>query len=249
MEIKTKDSLKKFLEKEISACKGLVIIQAGHFALVFSEDKKQLVPGIYQDVFNKEQKEAIKLHPYMGDFPLKTWEIGVELLDFARKNKKEFGMVIIVNDWQWVQTTEKGKANTLRADFYKNADLPESYKNVLAKYSFDSKVILPMKREDEIIQKLFFSEKKLRNLFSRKLAKICELGEHKCAQEYVPLLNQIIKQNAKLFISFVPRTCMIPINTGSEEIKNKLKSDIKIINIFASGISKDFFKDIQISIF
>lgn len=249
MEITTRDSLKKFLEKEILSCKGLVIVQAGHFALVFSKDKKQLIQGIYQDASSREQKEAIKLHPYMGDFPLKTWEIGVELLNFARKNKKKFGMAIIVNDWQWVQTAEKKEATTLRTNFYKNTDLPESYKDVLVKYGFDSKIILPMKRENEIIHKLFFSEKKLRNLFSRKWAKLCELGENKCAQEYVPLLNQIIKQNAKLFISFVPKTCMIPINAGSEEIKKKLKSDIKIINIFASGISKDFFRDIQISIF
>ena len=245
MEMNSKEKLKKFLEKEISICKGKVIIQAGHFALVYSKERNKLIPGVYQDVKNEEQKEAIKGHPYAGNFPLKTFEFGVNLMDFAREQKKDFGMTIIVNDWQWVPKMEEGKANPYRNEFYKENKLPKSYEKVLAKKEFNSKVIIPMENKNS--KQIFFSEQKLRNKY-RNFKKICSLGENECAREYVPFLNQMIEQNAKLIISFVPKTCKLPINAGSEEVKEKFKTDMKIINIFANGISKNFFKDIEISI-
>jgi len=42
----------------------------------------------------------------------------------------------------------------------------------------------------------------------------------------------MIKQKAKLLISFVPRICLAPINAGSEEAKKKIKNNLKIINVF-----------------
>ncbi|MFH1173395.1 MAG: hypothetical protein V1692_02605 [bacterium] len=246
----SKEELEKFLQKEIIACNGLIVFQIGHFALVYDKDDGKLVPAIYEEIKNKELNETVKEHPYMGSFPLETWKIGTDLVKFAFNNSKESNIVVAINDWQWVPKVESGARNTLKDKFYKTTGLPDLYQKELEKNKLSSNIILPMlKNNGKIRHKLFFSESSLRKLYSRNYAEVCELGKNQCAQEYVPLLNQISKYGAKLFISFIPKTCAEPVIKGSEEVKSKFGSDIKIINVFANGVyKKDFYENINIAV-
>lgn len=242
MNIESPSLLNKFLEKEILACNGLIVFQTGHFALVYSKKESKLIPAIYQDINNKEQKDAVKSHPYMGVFPLESWKIGLGLAGFAIKNSKQARIAIVANDWQWIPKAEAGTQNPLREEFYKSNALPQSYKKILEKNHLEKELIMPMiGNNGKTNHQLFFGEQKLRNLYSRKYSKICNLKENLCAQEYVPFLDQVAGQKAKLLISFVPKTCQIPINAGSREMKKVLNSDIKIINLFSSGTNKQYF--------
>ncbi len=243
---KSKNELFNELTKEIDKADGLITIQAGHFALI--EEKNKLVPAVFEDIKNKEKKEAIKNHPYMGYFPLETWKLGVSLAKYAIEKSKKVKLVILVNDWQWTPKVGFGEENKIRNDFYKNPKLPQSFEKELNKNNLNQKIILPLKNKDgKINNKLFFSEQRLRNQFSNYYSASCDLN-NQCAQEYIPLILQLEKENTDLFISFIPQTCMNPINVGSVKSKESYNVDFKIINIFASGISKDnFWKKISVS--
>jgi len=108
---------------------------------------------------------------------------------------------------------------------------------------------MPFKNDQgEIINKLYFSEKRLRNQFSKHFSLTCPVG-HGCAQEYVPMLSKMEKENVKLFIGFIPKTCQIAVNEGANKFKKTYGSDMKIINIFVNGLfKKDFYENIEIEI-
>lgn len=229
------------LTKEIDKTKGLIVIQAGHFSLIQDKNSKKLIPAIFQEIKNKEIKETVKNHPYMGYFPLETWKFGIKLAKYTLKKGKQVKIAIIVNDWQWVPKSEEGKENKLRKDFYKNQKLPKIYKEELKKNKLNEKIFLPMKTNSKISHPFFFSEKKLRNLYTRKYSKKVNLEGNLCAQEYMPFLKQLKEENIDLLISFIPKTCQIAIETGSRETKDKIKLKMKIINIFSEGIFKKNF--------
>lgn len=248
MQVKKRADLLKILSKEIDKNKGLIIIQAGHFALIPNNDT--LVPAIFQDAGDKKLKQDIKSHIYMGAFPLNTWRMGVKLASYCQKKNKKSKLMILVNDWQWVPKVNFGAENKLRDIFYKSSQLPRSYKRELDKNNFFEKNIIPFKNKDgKINNDLFFSEQKLRNQFGNYYSSQCPL-DNSCAQEYIPLLLQLSKEKVKLLISFIPRTCMLPINSGSAKAKESYGLDMKIINIFTNGTYKhDFWENVDISIF
>ncbi|NQV00180.1 MAG: hypothetical protein HQ538_05560 [Parcubacteria group bacterium] len=243
----SKNELFKMLSQEIDRVEGLVTIQAGHFALI--EEDKKLVPAVLEDINNKGKKEAIKSHPYMGNFPLKTWQLGVSLAQYAISKSKKVRLVILVNDWQWVPKVGFGEKNRIRNEFYKSPQLPVSFEKELNENGLNSDIILPLKNKDgKINNKYFFSEQKLRNQFKNHYSAACDL-ENQCAREYIPLILQLQEEKTKLVISFIPKTCMNPINIGSRKSKKDYDVDFKIINIFANGIYRyNFFENINVSI-
>ena len=233
MILDSKKELESFLKKEILDCNGKIVIQAGHFALVFDENQNKLIPGIYQDIKDKQLKENVKSHPYMGEFPLTTFKFGTKLANYAKENNKNINFAFIVNDWQFTPKAKPGKENKFRNEFYMNNKLPCSYEYIFKTEKLNESLIIPMTNLNNILNnKLYFEEHKLRNLYSRKYSKFCNLNDHSCAQEYLPFLDQLIKKKVRLIISFIPKTCKMPIIAGSKETKIKLKSNIKIINIF-----------------
>lgn len=248
--VKNKIQLLNILKKEIDAIDETACILAGHFALIHENDSNEAIPAIFEDIGNKEQKEVVKNHPYMGYLPLTTLKVGVFLLKYAKGKSKKAKILFIVNDWQWLEKLGENEENIFRDNFYKNSQLPKSYRKEFVKEGIRDESIMPFKNEQgEIINKLFFSEKRLRNQFSKHFALTCPVG-HGCAQEYVPMLSKMEKENVKLFIGFIPKTCQIAVNEGASKFKEIYKSKMKIINIFVNGISeKDFWENIEISIF
>jgi hypothetical protein len=192
---------------------------------------------------------VVKNHPYMGHLPTSTLESGISLIKYAKKENKDAKILFIVNDWQWLEKAEENEENIFRDEFYKKSELPETYQKEFKKNKISEDVIMLFKNEQgEIINKFFFSEKRLRNQFSKHFALTCPVG-HGCAQEYVPMLSKMEKENVKLFIGFIPKTCQIAVNEGAHKFKEKYKSDMKIINVFVNGIfNKDFYENIETEI-
>lgn len=187
----------------------------------------------------------------MGYFPLTTWREGLSLIKYAKESEKEAKGIILVNDWQWVKKVEDGQDNPYKEKFYKDETLPISYFEEIKKYGLGLDFLLPFKNQEGNIQnKFFFSEQRLRNQFKRYYATTCPLN-NECAQEYLPLLLQLEKEGIKLFISFCPRTCTMPVNNATESFKKEFDvNGMKIINIFADGIfKKDFWEKTDIYIF
>lgn len=250
MHTKSKEELLNFLKKEIDNTDGLIVIQAGHFALVHDEKNDKSIPGIFGDIEDEEQRNIVKSQPYMGYFPIETLKMGIELIKYARGNKKKAKLAIAINDWQWVKKVGSGEINKYREEYYQNSILPESYIKELESNGLGAEIILPSKtHEGEIFNDLFFSETRLRKRFNNYFSKTCSL-DNECAKEYIPLLNELNDQGIKLFISFIPETCIEPIISGSKKSKEIYNMhSLKIINIFPNGIFKDnFWEDIEISI-
>lgn len=250
MHTKSKEELLNLLKKEIDNTDGLIVIQAGHFALVHDEKNDKSIPGIFADIEDEEQRNAVKSQPYMGHFPIETLKMGIELVKYAKDNGKDAKIAIFVNDWQWIKKVESGKKNKYREEYYQNPKLPESYIKELKANNLDESIILPSKTGDEeTSNKLYFSETRLRKRFLSLFSKTCNL-ENECAREYVPFLDYLSNNGTRLFLSFVPETCSKAIIAGSKKSKKIYDMhSLKIINLFANGIFKDnFWEDIEISI-
>lgn len=218
-----------------------IAIQCGHFALNYDEKDHRLFPGIYQDVSDPEKRELIRTHPYMADFPLETWRMGIALAAYAKQKGKSVSLVVLVNDWQWVPKVESGTENPLRKSFYLQPELPPSYVAELQNCGLTVDIILPFKYANESSSNpYFFSETQLRSRFASHYSASCELN-NQCAQEYVPLVLQLQKEGVGLFISFVPRTCMNAVEMGTEKCRTDFGVSMKIVNIYANGIFKDAF--------
>ena len=247
---KTKKELENILKNEIDSVEldtffwggGIIGIQCGHFPLIHDEKEDKAIPAIFEDIEDEEQKNAVKLHPYMGYFPLTTWKFGVSLVKYAKERDKNPKIIILVNDWQWVKKVEDGQENPYKEKFYKQEILPVSYFKELKKNKIGIDLIMPFKNQEGNIQnKFFFSEQRLRNRYKRYYAATCPLN-NKCAHEYLPLLIQLEKEGVKLFISFAPRTCFLPVNAATESFKKSPEGNkMKVINIFADGIFKNIF--------
>jgi hypothetical protein len=92
-----------------------VLIQAGHFSLLFDERNK-LIPAIMEEIDDPELKEFVAESDYMNDFPLKTLENSMPIAVSCRQHNKSVKFAFIVNDWQWINKT---KHNTIdRASFF-----------------------------------------------------------------------------------------------------------------------------------
>jgi hypothetical protein len=249
MEISSRQAVFTKLTTLIDEAVLPVRIQCGHFALNFDETEGRLFPGIYQDVADSEKRTLIQTHPYMGSFPFETWSMGVELAAYAKKTGKQVALVLLVNDWQWVPKAKPGEENQLRKNFYAHSPLPPSYLQELRKHGLSADVIAPFKYSDETSSHpYFFSETQLRNRFASQYSATCELN-NQCAQEYVPLVLQLQKEGTGLFISFVPKTCLAAVETGTEKCRNDFGVPMKIVNLYANGIFKqDFWEQIDLKI-
>lgn len=245
-----KNKLLYLLKNEIKKYKR-VVIQAGHFALVHDiNDPKILIPGVYQDIIDKFQKMDVKRNPYMGDFPLETFKLGVSLIKFASNNNIHFNLIILINDWQWVKSVDFGVKNKYRLKYYKNPQLPVSFIKLLNKNNISINSILPLKNTNNKKICAFFSETKLRNQYDNHYKfnsseVICNLN-NKCAQEQIPLFNQLSKYDVDLFINFIPKSCITSTIAATDAFLKT--NNLKIINIFTNGNKKEIKSNLEISL-
>lgn len=231
------------IKEIISATDGPVVIQAGHFALVQNPETNTLVPGIYQQIADKDLAAQVRQHPYMGDFPLATWSAGVELAAYAHKIRRGARLAIFVNDWQWVPPVATGAPNTTRDDFFQHSTLPPLYQHMLEQNGLGLPTLLPFySREGKINHPIFFKETRLRAQYARQnLNTVCQLN-NQCAQEMIPFLQQLHKRGTtKLLVNFVPKTCMLAVKAGCKTAQEVLGIDIKVINVFPGAVDPEKF--------
>ena len=119
----------------------------------------------------------------------------------------------------------------------------------LQKYSLDEKWILPFKTQDgKINHPYLFSEMKLRSRYKNYYKNQCSL-EHGCAQEFLPLIHEGYQQGIKLFYNFIPLSCELPVNVGTQQAKNIINDDaLKIVNVYCWENSIDFWERYRISV-
>jgi hypothetical protein len=206
-----------------------ILIQSGHFSILFDE-KGKLIPAIQEEITDIRLKEFVQSSNYMSDFPFTTFKQGMYLASILKKSK-EVQFVFIVNDWQWIN---KGlyTSRVNRHEFFKSTSLPESYRDIFEKYSFETKDIIKANHFAE--NGIYFSEHKLKKSNKRK-ASNCSPAS--CVVEYIPFLNEILSPFDG-FISFIPMSCKIPVLYSTIDFIKSQNRRIDIFHIFYEPLDK-----------
>lgn len=230
--LKTFQSTKDLIKEIVVLSKSnKILIQSGHFPILFNSNGL-LIPAIKEEIGDATLIEFIENTPYIGDFPLTSFEIGISVANIIRGNKNEIFFVFIVNDWQWLNKGCYYDFIADREEFYQETILPKPYKRLIEKYNFSTSNILKSNHYKK--NNLFWSEYKLRKE-GKKTIKNCSPSS--CAMEYIPFLEQT-KYSYDTLISFIPISCKIPILYSSAiflETNNK-----HLIHIFYNTDKKDY---------
>lgn len=216
---------------ELSRPDEKVLIQSGHFPILFN-DNGLLVPAIKEDIDDALLRKFIEDTPYIGDFPMTSFEIGISVANKIRVNGNEISFAFIVNDWQWLNKGFYYDFIADREEFYQETILPLSYKRLFEKNNFSTSNILKSNHYQK--NNIFWSEYKLRKE-GKKTIKNCSPSS--CAMEYIPFLDQT-KDSYDTLISFIPISCKTPIMYSSI---NFLETHNKhLIHIFYNTDKKNY---------
>ena len=154
-------------------------IIAGHFMLMYDDKANGLVPMVHQDATNPKVKEFSQ--KMAGDFPLRTFKLGVNLVKLFKSKGFASKLALIVNDhifqtdgWSLQNLRDKNRAGELRHDFYRQKyPLPKSFFSELGSADLGTEAIVDnnnsARTPADILPKTtrLFSEQALRNYFDQ----------------------------------------------------------------------------------
>lgn len=162
--------------------KRKVAIVGGHYMLFYDMQKDSLVPLIKEDLQQENQKEFAEL--FTGNFPEKSMQLSIDLMNILKKNHVENKFVFIVNDHKFqsknYQPNISGYINNrtgeLRKKYYTKNALPTYFRNVFEENNISlvddvqHYQVKNKQKEDNILKEgFFFSEQRLRNKFGKHL--------------------------------------------------------------------------------
>lgn len=155
-------------------------IVAGHFMLMYDDQADCLVPMVHQDATNPRVKTLS--NAMSGDFPLKTFKLGVRLAREYQEKNIIPKIALIVNDhifqtegWALQNLKDKSRTGELRRNFYRrDSAFPLSFRKELTESDWPTKDILltntHTRKDDEGIlppDSFCFSETALRRRFDK----------------------------------------------------------------------------------
>jgi hypothetical protein len=214
--------LKLDIEKSL---KKAVVIQAGHFPLIFNPKSKKLEEGV---------KKWVAFTPL-------TFSWGCQLAAFARSIGKKPKIWIICDDHTYQPEYEAFRQknalplwNSERTRFFKSkslrdSSLPATFEKIFKKYRLSS-TISERHNQQKTGRKscVYFSEKVLRKKRNNNPAAAC-------TDEYVTLLDTYFDKKSEFLVSFVPLRCMHSI----DDALLLFERDISSSHIFIqTGVSK-----------
>ncbi len=217
---------------------GPIAVMAGHFALVHHRKTGHLVPGIAEDIDDEETRKFVEGHPYMGNFPVETWRVGIETVQRLHVAGRDARLLVLVNDWQHVQPAQSGWRSAGRDAYFTEAVMPFALRRTLTEANLDAGALLSDVRDG--VPCIFWSESRLRGRYARHLRRRVPV-ESACAQEWVPVLARLEELGYGSVAAFVPGTCHIPIVGGTERATEHLKLAITSIIVSPMGDAQDIW--------
>jgi hypothetical protein len=230
-----------------------LIIQAGHFLLLYDKHNDKIIPGIYSHM--KKANFDEQLCEEYGLFPLLTWEIAIKLLgEFQVTNKR---LLVLVNDWQYLKHLKNR-----RHEFYNHySKLPDEYNIMMEKAGLTDSIILRPPAKTKTGK--YYSEIYLRNKFQwsiKKMGKTVNLrkpslkleatgafcGRPNCTAEVAQLISDaaLAYDNSDIcFVNFYPLMCKNFVEEGTK-LAFKLFG-LKKLNVLNIGVPNIGIKTIN----
>lgn len=209
-----------------------VLIQAGHFSLLFNKNK-ELVPSIEEEIKDLELRQFVAESNYMGDFPFVTLKNSIPLALSCKQMGMNVKFAFIVNDWQWIKNGLYTAFPTDRKKFFSKTSLPQVYMNLLEKNSFTVRNIIAANHFSK--NGIYFSEHKLRKIGKKKVTSCSPMS---CAIEYLPFLQDVL-DTRDMLISFIPFSCKIPVLYAAIKYIQSREQRIDLFHIFYNPLTKE----------
>jgi len=250
---RTVEELFKLVQDAAQGAKS-VVMQAGHFLLYYDVVEDQLLPCISGELTSPRHE---LLRREAGEFPLLTWQLGLELLNSL--NMASLQIMVVVNDWQYLPK------NVDRRRFYESfRHLPEGYNKALEHYGDRLHLLEPPQGTGTFP---FYGEMNLRNQYRKSVERlitdgnlpadaillqsseeiVCSLPDSvgrtwevycsnktgDCAGEIAQMLNLAVQQaDCDCFINIYPAVCRDFVERGTELGNELLRNGIaNVINI------------------
>ena len=217
---------------------GPIAVMAGHFSLVHHRQTGELVPGVIDDITDEAARSFVAQHHYMGNFPIETWRAGIEIVKHLRSAGRDAKLLVLVNDWQHVESAPSGHRNLDRDAFFENPILPPSLRSELVVNGLNDSDLITDIRDGKPC--IFWSESSLRARYARNLKKKVPV-QSECAQEWVPLLARLEELGYHALAAFVPSSCRIPVVGGTERAEECLDLKLETVSVFPSGDRESFW--------
>lgn len=208
-----------------------VLIQAGHFSLLFNKNK-ELTPSIEEEIKDLELKQFVAESNYMGDFPYITLKNSIPLALSCKQVGMNVKFAFIVNDWQWIKNGLY-TFPTDRKSFFSKTSLPRAYMNLLEKNSFTVKDIIAANHFSK--NGIYFSEHKLRKIGKKTVSNCSPMS---CVIEYLPFLHEVL-DTRDMLISFIPFSCKIPVLYAAIKYIQSREQRIDLFHIFYNPLTKE----------
>ncbi|QWI73212.1 hypothetical protein ER45_027945 (plasmid) [Bacillus mycoides] len=255
--VASEEEMLKLISEELKiTTQEKLVIMSGHFMLFFNEKTNNLTPGIIEEQKTDVMKDRVSRR--VGIFPLYTWNIGIQLGEQFYKQFKDIKFLLLINDWQYVPSTNTS-ASDLRKEFYENyTEIPEAYVTSLEKSKYFNLQNILSSRKNSI----FFPETWLKYRFQKSASKLVKEGKLEkrmlndresqsevsfvdadgnyktliscgitgCAGEITEMIAEVHKAGYRALLLFAPGECYQPVRTGIEIALNLYNlSGMKVI--------------------
>ena len=218
---------------------GPIAVMAGHFSLVHHRKTGALVPGIVDDIGDEETRSLVAGHHYMGNFPVETWRVGIEVVRRLRAVGRDARLLVLVNDWQHVRAAPSGQRSPDRDAYFANPVLPPTLHRILDGSGLTD-ALIPDVRDGKSC--VFWCESRLRARYNRHL-RIRVPVDSPCAQEWVPMLARLEELGYGGFAAFVPGVCHVPIVGGTERANEYLELAMRSVIVSPMGDAENIWSD------
>lgn len=217
------NELERSLQIDISNSTGKLAILGGHYALT-----SKIEPAISPDSQSG-----------FGIFPLHTFELACQLIQFSKSIHKYSQLILLVDDYsqmpdkQWYMRRENATTDEIRKKvdtYFQNFSIPSEYRTHMHKYEISEKDFLSS------TQGVGWQESCYREKFFRGTG--LEPG---CAGEYRCVLEELAQQNIKELVAFIPLRCQGPTcNALKQYNAQKSNPSLKVTHVYFSSNEENF---------
>jgi len=223
---------KALLNRHILPVHSSVLIQCGHFPLIYDRQRSTFLPAVPQESTKTFDPLPHRTFDAIGVFPRFSWDLGNAIAQALQSVDLSCSFTTIVNDWQLVKSVDRLLATRLRQKFYAETPFPlfpyyelthpSPSLGFISEYLLRRRLERRLKRlvSTEPISRLIWKDRgsgSPGNLFLNveegdKL--LLRDGKSDCAGEVAELMLMASSLGHNVLINIYPLACLEPVHHG-----------------------------------